>query len=362
MECKRKVRNAIQVGFNNGSFVVTYNDPEFTGMGLNEIPLSEESYLRYYVSKKDKVMAFQSQNGDKYGVVVREENPGEYTYKLYNINSDKDADWIMEKPIKAENEQQASEMALRSLAEMQAVMLKHKADPESLTANFAPGMEIRGRDIEATYGILCAEFTDQYPGKGKPIEVEFEFDSPVLLTRSRRNATTTPKKTYRLTLFESSQGNLCYNTSAHRGYPVSYLPTNLKAMRIVRPDQKLIEDRKKIAAIGNQIYEGAWTNLKQECAEEPDKLIRNYGTRTMNLKSALGYYAKEVIPALEKAFAEKSNYEFYRRREKRYLRISTKMCDDGIFRAWYHTEPNEGGKEISYLIINPHTAAFCEYD
>lgn len=169
------------------------------------------------------------------------------------------------------------------------------------------------------------------------------------------------KKTDRLNrvmFFTSASGGTCYTIHRRTGYPVNLLPFSELA-RII-PEKTLTDEEarlqkiKQIVAIQRRIHPNAWDDLK---LDPPEKFLSLGGPF-----SILRKFSETVIDALKDAFKyrwEYSHREFGLRRE---LSVETKVCKDGIFRAWFSSEYAGCANGCYYALINPTTAAFGEYD
>ena len=68
---------------------------------------------------------------------------------------------------------------------------------------------------------------------------------------------------------------------------------------------------------------------------------------------------------LKEAFESKTEFRWHRNamgKQGRDLSISTRMCDDGIFRAWFSSEFPGCGNGDYYLLLSPTTAVYYERD
>lgn len=117
----------------------------------------------------------------------------------------------------------------------------------------------------------------------------------------------------------------------------------------------IIKKKNTFADLKKKIYDSkTWTDLKE-------KDFQYVGINFVNIKTKFKYYP-HVIAELEKAFRDKTKYHYSTYGTKRDLSVSTQMGEDGIFRAWYSSEYAGCGNGAYYLLLNPTTAVFMEYD
>jgi hypothetical protein len=62
------------------------------------------------------------------------------------------------------------------------------------------------------------------------------------------------------------------------------------------------------------------------------------------------------------AFDQKKSLQYHRDGKRRDLSIETKLCEDGIFRAWYSSEYRGCANGDYYLVISPTQAIYYERD
>lgn len=154
--------------------------------------------------------------------------------------------------------------------------------------------------------------------------------------------------------FFESNGSLCYTFHSRTGYYVS----DFDYSKIVRIGfdhvlDKKAEKEKKIQSVLNRRFdEVTWSNLTVDnCMDFP--------TSVLTLKDHFPSYVHEK---LKEAFEQKKEYSYHTEGTNRHWRVSTKMCDDGVFRAWFSSEYTDCANGQYYLLLNPTTAAFCEHD
>lgn len=153
--------------------------------------------------------------------------------------------------------------------------------------------------------------------------------------------------------FISSLGNFCYTFHSRRGYPV-YSIDFQKIRRLSIHDREAMNDKEqhKIESILRRRHPNAWSNLTPEN-------VRNLNPVVINIRRK---FDPQVIEQLKAAFDNRTNFRYERCGIRRDWRVETKLCDDGVFRAWFSSEFSGMLNGSYYLLINPTTAAFKEDD
>lgn len=171
----------------------------------------------------------------------------------------------------------------------------------------------------------------------------------------------TAKKEISTALFVGNNtGGLCYrHNNWRRGYQ---LPAS-KVLRIeaIPPKQLVDEAVNAILKLVKRVHPNAWDDLKAKVAANPGK----YAAEGYSVVSIASKFPEYVIDALKEAFENKTSYSYRRPAagpSGRSLSVSTKLCDDGIFRAWFSSEFSGCANGDYWALINPVTAAFRERD
>lgn len=161
----------------------------------------------------------------------------------------------------------------------------------------------------------------------------------------------------------------CYMTSRQRTRG-RVIPWDWRIKTIV----EVIKD--KPTATGNakkilkRLHFNAWSNLKEEYegivnGDEPSQDFKWHfmgKLKFRNISSELNTTEKFM---LNKAFENKEDFRWSRSArgaQGRDLSIETKLCDDGIFKAWFSSEYAGCGNGDYYLLLNPTTAIYYERD
>lgn len=154
--------------------------------------------------------------------------------------------------------------------------------------------------------------------------------------------------------FIAGNGTFAYTFHRRSGYPLSrldYGKITKISYRVAKDSEQ--EQKEIIEKILKRRYdEQTWSHLT------PESLLHQQ-TTIVNIKRKFPNY---VIKELQAAFENKTEYSNTKYGSKRDLRVSTKMGEDGIFRAWFSSEYAGCGNGQYYILLNPTTASFCEWD
>lgn len=168
-----------------------------------------------------------------------------------------------------------------------------------------------------------------------------------------------------LVFFMGSNSNeLCYTPTGRTGYYVyNHMDwQSVEKMILVHrdhPDRKREWENQKdklFKRISKARYdEQTWSNLKKEDFSES--------------KHPFYYIDKVFSPwemeQIKRAFEEKVSFCITKRAYSsrgRDFRAEGKMCDDGIYRAWFSSEYAGCANGDYYLLLNPRVAVFYEKD
>ena len=157
-----------------------------------------------------------------------------------------------------------------------------------------------------------------------------------------------------LKFFTSREGTYAYTFHKSSGYPLYNIDYEKMAKISYRMAKDPESERKEQAEkILNRRYdEQTWNGLTADDVE-------HHGHSIVNMKRKFDSY---VIEELQKAFENKTDYRHTKYGKKRKLTVSTKMGTDGVFRAWFASEYTDQGHGQYYILLNPTTASFCEWD
>lgn len=205
----------------------------------------------------------------------------------------------------------------------------------------------------------AAVFVDNTEGYERQ-KYALKFRNPVKVRHNSKTVKT--EKTVSLSFFESTSGRFCYSARfrPRHGYFVTEdMAENLESITVYA-DSDLYTD-KKVRQFVAKFHPNLWQNIRDELNADPSKMESRY-YNNYRLTSITRKFPTFVLNELRKAIEEKKDYEYKTYGEKRDLSVTTKMCEDGVFRAWFSSEYAGCGNGAYYLLINPTTAAFCEYD
>ena len=188
------------------------------------------------------------------------------------------------------------------------------------------------------------------PYPHQKILVKFKKTIAIKINRNKTKEVTEAAMNF----FISTTGNLCYTFYSRTGYPVTYeMYTNADSFTIF-PGASEEEKIEEANALIGRFHPNAWGNLRS-----PEKLYDYYPFKVVSIKSK---FQSKVIEALKEAFDNKTSYSTVRYGKTRDLSVETRLCDDGIFRAWFSSEYSGCGNGDYYILINPTTALFLEKD
>jgi len=146
----------------------------------------------------------------------------------------------------------------------------------------------------------------------------------------------------------------------------------------VSPEEQLVKNAKRVL---RALHANAWPNIRKNlegflAGEEELKSgnqemliglkLVNPVTKMYPKKSYREESRTYLNIKLTEAFEDMKDYRDYRNADGRTggrdFSLSTKTCDDGIFRAWFSSEYRGCGNGDYYLLLNPKTAIFYEKD
>lgn len=158
------------------------------------------------------------------------------------------------------------------------------------------------------------------------------------------------------TLFEKDGQFYANKRKCHRGY---LLPTGriTKIELIAAQPYDFEKDKERVKRMTHP-------NLKAWVCGNVDGGLEGIRVNTGRLKTRniTGLFNEAVLKELQEAIELKKNYGYGKRGTKRDYSVRTKICDDGVFRAWFSSEYAGCGNGDYYILINPTTALFVETD
>ena len=189
------------------------------------------------------------------------------------------------------------------------------------------------------------------------------FSTPVAMQYNSRKRESKSVHIFRL-FTDTASGRLCNSLTARSGWIMDDHCLSLLVSIEPEPKKDLLSMVKKLA---NRIHPNAWADLKVKLLAKPEEYLNNYGYTVTNIS---GKFPDYVMQNIHKAFEEKSNYSYgaggcywgHEKKTGRDLKVECKLCDDGIFRAWFSSEYPGCCNGDYWLLLNPTTAAFKEKD
>jgi ribosomal protein S21 len=187
------------------------------------------------------------------------------------------------------------------------------------------------------------------------IRVRFQIPTQVKVNRQKSAMLSSMDVSF----FRSTTGRFCYTFHRRTGFPVDGIDyRNVSSLSIEKRDAVTGKEIERIKSLGRSIHPNAWNDLKKKIEEEPLS-YRQYGLARIDISRN---FPARVIEELGQAFDLKQDYRYEKPGEKRDLTVSTKLCEDGVLRAWFSSEYSGCGNGAYYLLLNPRLASFCEYD
>jgi hypothetical protein len=209
-----------------------------------------------------------------------------------------------------------------------------------------------------------------------------------------------------LRLFKGQSGDLGYlnKGSSRRGQYLKYLVSQIESVKIKKQIKKLsgldaeIDNLKKFKkAYTEKLHPNLWSDLREgytklniekfiEFFEKNNDGIQsqwhylreyanlnnihiitenNYKTTTIKSNAPKGYWRDPQYDAcienIKKHLDNKETFNYYW--QSNYdVSVSGKLCEDGVYRAWFSLEYRGCGNGHYYLLINENQAIFAEDD
>jgi hypothetical protein len=187
------------------------------------------------------------------------------------------------------------------------------------------------------------------------------FSKPIALHYNRSKREVKSVHTFRL-FTDKNTGQLCHTLSKRIGWIFDDKALSLLISIEPEPEKDLLSKVKRLA---NRIHPNAWDDLKAKLLADPNSYLANYG---YTVTSITGKFPDYVLEEVRRAFEVKSNYSYdagmpwTKRKTGRDLKVECKLCDDGIFRAWFSSEYPGCANGDYWILLNPTTAAFKDND
>jgi hypothetical protein len=197
-----------------------------------------------------------------------------------------------------------------------------------------------------------------------------EYDEKGRLIRYR--LVRKPKKEYTLYLYKSTHGEICFSNKASRvksvySHYVLFKDSQVESIELLtgKSKENVDWDLHNRLYILNNTHENLWDDVKLELSKSDYKessfIIENSGGRikTVSMKSI---FSKWVLDSIKDAIENKKDFSYRLSGTRRDRSVSVSFCEDGKLRAWYSSEYSGGCHGAYYILINPYTAIFAEFD
>ena len=199
------------------------------------------------------------------------------------------------------------------------------------------------------------EVTKEFVEQNKDKRFTFVFESGLTLKNIK--------------LFVSGTGVIGYlsGRQKRRGYSFP-LYQNIKD--VIEVKKRVSTDISNAKTILRKIHPNAWDDIKENLNRiinggEPDTDFEWHFKGKLKLRNISSLLNSHEKNRLKEAFENKTEYHWSRNtchHRGRDLSLSTKLGEDGKFRAWFSSEYMGCGNGDYYLLLNPTTAIFYETD
>ncbi|MBN2286890.1 MAG: hypothetical protein JXI43_10615 [Tissierellales bacterium] len=199
--------------------------------------------------------------------------------------------------------------------------------------------------------------SDGYYGK-----YTLTFGRPVTLIHNRYNKKTYNKATVKL--FTSGNA-LCYTFYQRTGYHLFSQVSVLDICSIERvPEEDKHEQRlQRAESLLRRIDSRCWDTIRYKTPEQISEEFCDSNLVPFSfIKRFKPYIRGYLKEKLEDAFMHQKVFTYRQEGVKRDLSVETKLCDDGVFRAWFSSEYSGCANGDYYLVISPTQAIYYEKD
>ena len=132
---------------------------------------------------------------------------------------------------------------------------------------------------------------------------------------------------------------------------------------MVNDDQGAKIRLKRAQSLLRRIDARCWDDLRRR---SPEQISKEFCDSNLVLFNFIRRFPRHLQPWIKEqvaiAFEQKKVFQYHRDGKRRDRSIETKLCEDGIFRAWYSSEYRGCANGDYYLMINPTQAFFYETD
>lgn len=120
---------------------------------------------------------------------------------------------------------------------------------------------------------------------------------------------------------------------------------------------------KRAKSLLRRIDSRCWDDIRRRTPEQIASEFRDSSLVPFNFIYRFPRHLRCWIQEQVKdAFEQKKSYQYHRDGKRRDLSIETKLCEDGIFRAWFSSEYRGCANGDYYLVISPTQAIYYERD
>lgn len=188
---------------------------------------------------------------------------------------------------------------------------------------------------------------------GKPL-VTYREPAMVYSRNKRREV-----NSYSCTFF-MHEGSLCYTPTGRSGWYIHDMSFQ-KVDRI----EVFHESHPERLSKKQDVQDALWRRIQRERFNEVT--WSDLEKDSFRENSHPFYYIKKVfnqwdMDHIQKAFEEKSSFSIRVSKELRDYSVEGRMCDDGVYRAWFSSEFSGWANGAYYLLLNPQIAVFREHD
>jgi hypothetical protein len=180
-----------------------------------------------------------------------------------------------------------------------------------------------------------------------------------------------PKKEYIVYLKQSSRGFVCLSNRDNARYIYPYYnlfnDTEIESIeRYIEPSKDINWKEYNRNYIIKNIHPNMWKSLKDRLLNpepnEPEYILTESGDRKIKTVSMSSKFPKWVCESIKESIENKKDFRYSTRGTKRDLSVEISLKEDGTIYGWYSSEYAGCGNGAYYLLINPTTAIFAEYD
>lgn len=203
----------------------------------------------------------------------------------------------------------------------------------------------------------------------RPIKTDKKFDEDGrLIGWTRRRM---PKREYIVYLKMSTRGFVCLSNRLRARYVYPYWTLFndteiLSIERYIEPTKDINWKEYNRNYILNNIHPNMWKSLKEGLLNpkpnDPEFILTESGNRKIKTVSMSSKFPVWVNERIKDAIENKTDFRYSTRGIKRDLSVEISVKEDGSVYGWYSSEYSGTGNGAYYLLINPTTAIFAEYD